>query len=108
MTEQILSQKPASQPTPRLFAIDPSHSSAEFAVKHLMIATVKGRVAIASGSVTWDERDPSRSRIVAELPLASIHTGDEKRDAHLRSADFFDAQTHPVMRFESTDVQGAG
>ena len=108
MTDQILRPKTSPANDVQSYAIDPAHSSAEFSVKHLMIATVKGRIAIANGHVAWNERDPGASSIVAELPLATIHTGDEKRDAHLRSADFFDVERHPTMRFESTDVQGAG
>lgn len=84
MSDQLLSPQAGSKTTTvHRYAIDPSHSSAEFAVKHLRIATVKGRIGIGSGEVLVDPAHPEAARVFAELPLATISTGDEKRDAHI-------------------------
>jgi len=103
MTSQQTTQTLAQRPTE--YAFDLAHSSAEFSVKHLMIATVKGRMAITGGHVRYDPARPEDARIVAELAADSIHTGDEKRDGHLRSPDFLDAAQFPTLRFESDRVE---
>jgi polyisoprenoid-binding protein YceI len=102
--QQLLQQHPLAK-TASSWTIDPSHSSAEFSVKHLMIATVRGRMAIARGDIEYDPERPTQPRVDAELEVASIDTGAEQRDAHLRSPDFFDAQTHPTIRFVSTRAE---
>jgi polyisoprenoid-binding protein YceI len=101
-----LNQVATTEPLAGLHAwtIDPTHSSAEFAVRHLMITTVKGRFKEVRGTVHLDEADPERSRVEAEVDVASIDTGLEPRDAHLRSADFFDAANHPLLKFRSKHV----
>lgn len=81
---------------------DVTHSSAEFAVRHMMIATVRGTLNIKSATVTLDEANPDNSRIEAELDAASVNTGTADRDNHLRSADFFDAEKFPTLKFVST------
>jgi polyisoprenoid-binding protein YceI len=90
------------------WAIDPSHSLVEFGVKHMMFATVKGRFTGVRGTINLDEADLSRSSVRVEIDAASIDTRDERRDAHLRSGDFFDAETYPVLTFKSTRVEPAG
>src|SRR5579863_8458476 len=85
--------------------IDPAHSAAEFKVKHMMISNVKGKFSGISGKLLLDPTDPTRSEIDAEIPVATVSTGDEKRDAHLKSADFFDAETFPTIRFKSVSVR---
>ncbi len=87
------------------WTIDPSHSAVEFAVRHMMISTVKGRFSDVRGTVMLDEEDPTRSRVEVAIGTASIDTRDEKRDAHLRSADFFDAEAHPEMTFVSRRIE---
>jgi polyisoprenoid-binding protein YceI len=84
--------------------IDPAHSSAEFKVKHMMISNVKGKFSGISGTLTLDEADPTRSTVEAVVPVATLSTGDEQRDAHLKSADFFDAEKFPTFTFKSTEV----
>jgi polyisoprenoid-binding protein YceI len=84
--------------------IDPAHSHVGFAIKHLMIATVRGSFTQVQGTVTVDESDPTTASIEVTIPTASVTTGDEKRDAHLRSADFFDADRFPNMTFRSKRV----
>jgi polyisoprenoid-binding protein YceI len=86
------------------WTIDPVHSSVEFAVRHLMITTVKGRFTDVQGTVVLDEADPARSSADITIGAASIDTREAQRDAHLRSADFFEAETHPTIRFRSTAV----
>ncbi|HKO57504.1 MAG TPA: YceI family protein [Thermoanaerobaculia bacterium] len=87
--------------------IDPNHTSVEFAVKHMMFTTVRGRFKDVKGTVTADEDNPDRSRVEVEIGTASIDTGVADRDAHLRSADFLDVENHPTITFRSTRVQGA-
>lgn len=85
--------------------LDPAHSRAEFSVRHLMIANVRGSIPILRGTIVRDERDVTKSRVSAELDVGLIATGAADRDAHLRSADFFDVAGHPTIRFESTQVE---
>ena len=84
--------------------IDPAHSMAEFKVKHMMIANVKGQFPKVSGALFLDESDLGNSRVEASIEAASIHTRDEQRDAHLKSADFFDVEKFPTLHFKSTGI----
>lgn len=86
--------------------IDPSHSHIEFAVKHLMIATVKGRFNGVNGSVQITGDDPATAHVDVSIDVATIDTREGQRDAHLRSADFFDAAKFPTLTFHSTAVTG--
>jgi polyisoprenoid-binding protein YceI len=87
--------------------IDPAHSHVEFAVRHLMISTVKGRFSDVSGTVTGIDEGEEPS-IDVSIGAASIDTRENQRDAHLRSADFFDADRFPTLRFRSTRVVADG
>jgi len=84
--------------------IDPAHSAAEFKVKHMMISNVKGKFSRLTGKLILDESDLSKSRVEASIPVATLNTGDEQRDAHLKSGDFFDPDKFPNMSFRSTAV----
>lgn len=84
--------------------IDPAHSTAEFKVKHMMIANVKGQFSKVSGVLTLDESDLANSRVEASIEAASIETRDGQRDAHLKSADFFDVEKFPTLHFKSTAI----
>lgn len=86
------------------WSIDPSHSTVEFKIKHLGLATVKGRAPVVSGTITGGAQ-PS---IVGTVDVASITTFDDTRDEHLRSPDFFDVARYPELSFESTDVRQVG
>ncbi|MDB4910618.1 MAG: YceI family protein [Gemmatimonadetes bacterium] len=96
-------QAPATSST---WKIDPSHSNVEFAVKHLMISTVKGHFADVEGEIVIANGDPSRSSVSATLKAASIDTRTGQRDDHLRSADFLDAANFPEITFKSTRIAG--
>jgi len=84
--------------------IDPVHSVAEFKVKHMMISNVKGQFPKVKGSLTLDESDLTNSRVEASIEAASIETRDPQRDAHLKSADFFDVEQFPTLSFKSTGI----
>ena len=90
--------------------IDPTHSHAEFKVRHLMISNVKGSFPKVAGVLALDEADPAKSSVEATIEVASIETRDAQRDGHLKSADFFDVEKFPTMTFKSTKVtvEGAG
>lgn len=88
--------------------LDPAHSHAEFKVKHMMISNVKGGFNGLSGTLTEHETDKTLSTIEASIDVNSISTGDAQRDAHLKSADFFDAAQFGTMTFRSTKVQPNG
>lgn len=87
--------------------IDPSHSSAQFQIKHMMVSTVRGEFQKVSGTVKLDEKDITRSVIDVTIDPASINTREPKRDAHLKGADFFDVEKFPTMTFKSTKIQKA-
>jgi polyisoprenoid-binding protein YceI len=86
--------------------LDPTHTLVEFSAKHLMITTVKGRIADVEGSIFIDEQDPKNSTVKASLKAASIDTRTGQRDDHLRSADFLDIEKYPEIKFESTRIEG--
>ena len=85
--------------------IDSSHSSAQFAVRHFMVSTVRGTFGTLSGAVNLDEQDITQSSVTAEIDVASIDTREAKRDEHLRGTDFFDVETSPTMHFVSKKVE---
>ena len=88
--------------------IDAKHSLVEFAVKHMMFTTAKGRFSDVTGTIIDDEADPTRSSVEVEIAAASIDTRDENRDTHLRSGDFFEVDRFPTIRFKSTRVEPVG
>jgi polyisoprenoid-binding protein YceI len=89
------------------YAVDPSHSRVEFAVKHLGIATVKGHFGTFEGTFVADE-DLAASKAYGTVEVASVNTSESQRDDHLRSADFFDAEHFPQIAFESTTIRPTG
>lgn len=88
--------------------IDAVHSQATFSVKHMMISTVRGHFEVLSGKLHIDEEHPENSWVEADVDTASINTRDAKRDGHLRSPDFFDAEKYPKITFKSTKVTPDG
>src|SRR5882762_7645670 len=86
--------------------LDPNHTLVEFSAKHLMITTVKGRIADVEGSINIDEKDPQNSSVTATLKATSLDTRTDQRDQHLRSGDFLDVEKYPEIKFRSTRIQG--
>lgn len=93
-----------SAPATTTWNIDAAHSEVGFEVKHLMIAKVRGRFAGVTGSISLDESDITASSVDVSIDVATIDTRQEQRDAHLRSADFFDAENFPTLTFRSRRV----
>jgi polyisoprenoid-binding protein YceI len=92
----------------RTWNIDPVHSVAEFKVKHMMISNVKGQFTGVKGVLDLDESDLTNSYIEASIDATSINTRDAQRDAHLKSADFFDVERFPTLSFRSTRIKRTG
>lgn len=90
------------------YDIDPAHSSAQFRVKHMMISTVRGEFSKLSGTVNFDPKDLAATKIDATIDASTINTREEKRDAHLKSTDFFDIAKYPALKFVSKKVEPAG
>ncbi len=88
-----------------MWKIDPSHSAAHFAVKHLVVSTVRGDMGPVSGTVVLDEADPTKSTVTASVDASAINTRDAKRDAHLRNPDFLDTAKHPTVTFTSSKIE---
>jgi polyisoprenoid-binding protein YceI len=98
----------ATQTQTTTWNIDAVHSGAEFKVRHMMITNVKGQFTALKGVLTLDEDDVTKSRIAATIDAASINTRDAQRGAHLKSADFFDVEKFPELKFSSTRVTRTG
>jgi polyisoprenoid-binding protein YceI len=90
------------------WSIDPAHTTAEFKVKHMMIAHVKGQFSKVAGVLIHDESDPTKSRVEAAIEAASIETREPSRDMHLKSADFLHVEKFPTLSFKSTDIKVVG
>lgn len=86
------------------WSVDPSHSTVEFQIRHLGLATVKGRAPVVKGTIEGGERPSIRGVVDA----TSLTTFDETRDQHLQSPDFFDAERYPELVFESTEIRRDG
>lgn len=97
----------STQPATR-WTLDASHSTVGFSVRHMMITNVRGEFQGVAGEITFDPRDLASAKVRATIDVASINTREAKRDAHLRSADFFDAEQHPQITFESRAVVPKG
>ncbi len=88
--------------------IDSAHSAAQFSVRHMMVSNVRGQLGKVSGTINYDAKDPARSTVEATIDIAGINTREEKRDAHLKSPDFFDVAKFATATFKSTKVEKAG
>lgn len=91
-----------------IYQIDPSHSSATFSIKHMMIAKVHGGFEKLSGKLNYDPAQLGKSSIEVVIEAASVNTRESQRDAHLKSADFFDVEKYPQITFKSVSVEKAG
>jgi polyisoprenoid-binding protein YceI len=87
------------------YQIDPAHSAAHFSVRHMMISNVRGEFTKVSGTVKIDAENPQNSSVEALIDTASINTNEAQRDAHLKSADFFDVEKYPEIAFRSKAVR---
>ncbi len=101
-----MSAATATQTGTPTWQLDPTHSSVEFSVKHMMMTTVRGRFKNVKATLTADEEHPEGCCVEVEIDAASIDTGVADRDAHLRGPDFFDAERFPHITFRSTRIQG--
>ena len=90
------------------YSIDPNHSRLEFSAKHMMVTTVRGTFQEFTGSVEVADDDPTSARGKFAIKTASLWTGSEDRDQHLRSDDFFGVEKYPEMSFQSTEIQKTG
>lgn len=90
---------------PQSYTIDGAHSKAQFVVRHLMVSNVRGEFAKVKGSIDYDEKNPAAIKIDATIEVASINTGEPKRDEHLKSPDFFDAAKYPTITFRSKSAR---
>ena len=96
----------AAQTGTSTWRLDPAHSSVEFSVKHMMMTTVRGRFKEIEATLTADEEHPEGCCVEVTMQVASIDTGVPDRDAHLKSADFFDAEQFPAITFRSRRLEG--
>ncbi len=88
--------------------IDPLHSSAQFSVRHMMISTVRGQFGGVKGNIVYDPANPAATTVEATIDCSTVNTGESKRDADLKTAEFFDVKKYPVMTFKSKRVDGVG
>jgi polyisoprenoid-binding protein YceI len=94
--------------TTKNWNIDPAHSGIGFSIRHMVVSKVRGRFGKFTGTVRLDEADLTQSSVEATIDASSIDTGTAQRDAHLRSADFFDVERFPQLRFQSTRIEKLG
>jgi len=90
------------------YQIDAVHSNVQFSVRHLMVSNVRGTFSGVTGTVSYDPDKPTETKIDATVDVNSVNTNDEKRDAHLKSPEFFDVAQYPSMTFKSKRVESAG
>lgn len=90
------------------YKIDTAHSSAGFSVKHLMVSNVKGQFSKVAGVINYDDANPAAATAEATIDVTTVNTNEPKRDAHLKSADFFDVEKFPSMTFKSKKAAKGG
>jgi polyisoprenoid-binding protein YceI len=91
--------------TTTTWKIDAAHTDVGFSTKHMMVTTVRGRFTDVDGTITVDEENPTTANVEIKVKVASVVTGSDKRDAHLRSADFFDAETYPEIAVKVSSIE---
>src|SRR5262245_45773155 len=95
-------------PAGSAWEVDPSHSAAQFSVRHLMVSTVRGQLGKVTGTIHYDAKNVGKTTVEATIDVAAINTREDKRDAHLKSPDFFDVAKFPSITFKSTKLEKAG
>ncbi len=90
------------------WTMDPAHSQVDFQIRHLGVSNVRGSISGVKGTVALDEKDITKSKIEATLATSTVNTGNEGRDKHLKSPDFFDVEKNPSITFKSTSLSNAG
>jgi polyisoprenoid-binding protein YceI len=105
METQTLQSVATAIDTRTTWTIDPAHSTIGFSVKHMMFTTIHGRFGGVRGTIRVDDDHPRNASVEVEIDTATVNSGDAVRDAHLRSADFFDVATYPTIAFRSTRVE---
>ena len=90
------------------WTIDPAHSGVGFQIKHLGVSTVRGSFSGVTGTVVWDDKNLEAAHVDAVIDAKTVNTGQDKRDEHLKSPDFFDVEKYPTLKFHSTSVKRAG
>jgi polyisoprenoid-binding protein YceI len=91
-----------------VWEIDPAHTNAQFAIRHLMVSTVRGEFSKVNGTVNLNEQDPTKSTVEATIDTTSLNTRIAKRDDHLKSPDFFDVAKYPTITFKSKKIEAVG
>src|SRR6185312_12091335 len=86
------------------WTMDPNHTQVDFRIRHMALSTVHGLINGVTGTVVWDETDPSKCSVEATIQTATVNTNIDARNKHLKSPDFFDVEKYPVMTFKSTAV----
>jgi polyisoprenoid-binding protein YceI len=105
LTAAMALQTPAATTT---WQIDPAHTAAQFAVKHMMISTVRGEFKNVTGTIVWDDQDVTKSKVNVTIDAKTVNTGEDKRDQDLKSDKFFDVANFPTMTFVSKKVEANG
>ncbi len=107
-TDQLTDSSAALDDIAGNYTIDASHTYVGFAARHAMVTTVRGQFRELAGTATISTADPAASSVELSIDVASVNTGNEQRDGHLVSGDFFDAETYPEIAFRSTAVERDG
>src|SRR5271154_1567573 len=89
------------------WTIDKNHSQENFAITHMGVSTVRGSISGVTGTIVWDDKNPSKSSVEATMDATTVSTNNENRDKDLKSANFFNVEKFPTLAFKSTSVSGA-
>lgn len=88
------------------WTIDNNHSQVNFQIRHMGVSNVRGSISGVTGTVVWDDKDPSKSSVEATISTTTVSTNNDARDKHLKSPDFFNVEKYPTLTFKSTSVTG--